>query len=225
MSAEIGSKAKRTSLLVRRSDLTMEEFRTHWAGPHAAIATTMPGIACYTQNRVDRVLWIAPSDDEPYKADGIVELEFESERAMAEAGKSEAVRRLLPEDEPRFMSAITLCQVPTGAQQIRPGHTKVMVAARLADGKDIMDLFGVLAATNPLQVSVDPVFGAAHRDVLAYEREEPHAFATLWFEPERSLASVFGPESEWQLAATQGLKRGTAWLIDPLPIVSGKVTG
>lgn len=221
MSDEIRSKGKRTSLLVRRSDLTVEAFRKHWAGPHAAIATSMPRIARYTQNRVEGVVWIAPGNHEPYKADGIVELEFESEQAMAEAGKSESVRRLLPEDEPRFMSAITLCQVPAGAQQIRPGNTKVMVAARLADGRDIMDLFDVLATAKPLEVSVDPVLGAAHRDVLAYEKEEPHAFATLWFEPERSLAGVFGPISEWQKAASQCLTRGTAWLIDPLPIMNG----
>ena len=220
MSDEARRKGKRTSLLVRRADLSVDEFRTYWAGPHAAIAITMPGIARYTQNCVDKVVW-TNAGGAPYLADGIVELEFKSEQAMAEAGSSPAVRRLLPEDEPRFLSAITLCQVPAGAEQVRSGCVKVILAARLHDGKDVANLDVVLKAAKPLAYSVDPVGDAAHREALAYENEAPHAFATLWFEAERSLTKVFSADSNWQRVAVENLKRATAWLIDPLPIVIG----
>src|SRR4051812_46215206 len=101
--------AKRCCLLRRRRDLSFETFREYWAGPHAAIARTMPGIARYTQNRVAEQLWERHTGSMAFECDGIVELEFRDEKAMAEANASDEARRLLPEDELRFLDAITLC--------------------------------------------------------------------------------------------------------------------
>ncbi len=213
------SAAKRSSLLRRRANLPVEAFRAHWAGPHADIARGVVGIARYTQNRVDATLWTASGGG--FACDGIVELEFRDAQVMAEAGHSEAVQRLFPEDEPRFLDAITLCRVPAGARQTWPGMVKAMLAVRLDDDAAVAGgaLREALQATGRVECSVDPVLGSFHRQQLGHEAEPPHAFATLWFEAAHDLAGVFGPGSGWARAARSCIVRGSVWRCDALPIV------
>ena len=210
---------KRCSLLRRRRSLTHDAFRAHWAGPHADIARLMPGIARYTQNRIADRLWSLPVP--AFDCDGIVELEFRDARAMSEANASDAVQRLLPEDEPRFVDAITLCRVPAGACQTRAGRTKAMLAARLSDSSagSLDALREAVQASGCIECSIDPVQGSFHRQQLSHEAEPPHAFATLWFEPQADLRAAFAEGSGWDRAARACIVRGTVWHIDALPII------
>lgn len=203
---------KRCSLLRRRADMSVDAFRTHWAAPHAAIARSMGGIARYTQNRVDQVLWERNEGEGAFPCDGIVELEFQDGPALAQANASPAVQRLLPEDEPRFMAAITLCNVSAGARQTWPGRTKVMLAATLGGTCSDHDMHAALAASGCLEHSMDRVLAVNHRATLAYETRPPHLFATLWFD-----GPTIAPD--WARAIARLVERGTAWHIDPLPIL------
>ncbi|MDM0085385.1 EthD domain-containing protein [Variovorax sp. J31P179] len=211
-----GEAAKRCSLLRRRRDWTFERFANHWAGPHAAIALTMPGIARYTQNRVSEELWVR---GERFDCDGIVELEFRDEQSMAEAGKGEAVRTLLPEDEERFLDGITLCRVQGGARQMWPGMTKAMLAGCLSKDRDFEALEAALVASGCVQWSIDYVSATFHRQRLAYEDDPPQVFANLWFEDGSNLSAAFSDGSKWGRMAGQVLRRGTVWRTDPLQIV------
>lgn len=215
------SSCKRSSLLQRRADLSSESFRDHWAGPHAAIARTMPGIARYTQNRTSERIWMA-APDRTFDSDGIVELEFRNERAMMEANAGDAVQKLLPEDELCFLDGITLCRVPGGARQIWPGMMKVMVAACLEDPADSTAerLHEMLATTGCIASSIDTVCGSSHRSRLRYESDPPHFFATLWFAAQDDPRARFGDGSPWVRAARTRVRRGAAWLCDPLAVVS-----
>ncbi len=212
---------KRCSLLKRRQDLSVQSFRDHWAGPHAVIARAMPGISRYTQNRILECLWTRQPSFETSSCDGIVELEFRDEPSLLEANESDAVRRLLPEDEPRFLSGITLCRVPVGARQTWQGMSKVMLVARLTDpnGSPVEKMEALLLASGCVESSVDVVADAFHRSHLAYESDPPEIFATLWFDPRSDLQKAFGEHSAWHKAAAKCLIRGAAWLCDPLAIV------
>lgn len=218
MSGFIG---KRTSLLQRRRDRSVEAFREHWAGPHAAIACTMPGIAGYTQNRLSERLWPPADSALGYDADGIVELEFRNEQLLAEANASEAVRALLPEDEPRFLEGITLCRVPVGARQVWPSMTKVMLAACLVGGasRALDALEQAITLTNAIEASIEPVSATFHRVHLRHEAVPPDVFATLWFPHAVDLRPVFAAGSSWAAAAARCIERGALWRGDPLVIV------
>lgn len=179
----------------------------------------MPGVSRYTQNRVLERLWA--SEPEAYDCDGLVELEFRDEQALREANASETVRKLLPEDEPRFVEAITLCRVPAGARQTWPGRSKVMLAARLRDDAEngserLQDL---LASSGCLASSIDMVADVFHRPGLLHESEPPQVFATLWFDPRDDLREIFVERSPWSMSAASRLERGAAWLCDPLVVV------
>lgn len=222
MSADYPSgPVKRTSLLQRRAGLPVEAFRAHWAGPHAAIACTMPGIARYTQNRVEERLCAWHGQGPAYEADGIVELEFRDGQSAREANETEAVRRLLPEDECRFMSAITLCRVPGGARQTSPGRVKLMLAARMVAGPQagLGALEEAIRQSGCIDFSVDPVQDTFHRDRLRYEEDPPHAFASLWFEPQVDLAALTGPNRGWMRTTSACIARGSLWRCDPLKVV------
>lgn len=216
-----GFAGKRASLLQKRHDLALQAFREHWAGPHAAIACTMPGITRYTQNRAIERLWQTAYPARGYDCDGIVELEFRDERAVGAANASETVRMRLPADEPNFLDGITLCRVPSGARQSWPGRAKVMVAARLADESAVaLDVFEqALARTGCEECSIEPVTESFHRPALRHETEPPHVFATLWFPSSPNLRSAFADNSAWGGAANGCVVRGAAWLCDALPIV------
>lgn len=220
-SEDLSRWAKRTSLLQRRPGLSVDAFRAHWAGPHAAIACTMPGIARYTQNRVDQRLLAWSAQGPAYESDGIVELEFHDEAWARASTRSETALRLLPEDELRFMGAITLCRVACGARQTWPGHVKVMLAARLAGepAAALKTLASVLHQSGCKDSSVEAVRDTFHRDTLRYEQEPPHVFATLWFDPAADLAEVVDSRSEWMRAARACIGRGSLWRCDPLKIV------
>lgn len=155
-----------------------------------------------------------------YDGDGIVELEFLSEKAMADASSSEAVQRLLPEDELQFLRSITLAKVPAGARQIWPGMVKVMMATRLVNEADwsVERLVDVLNMTGCVACSVDPVIETMHRSGLLYETLPPHFYATLWFDSSLELDKAFGKKS--RLAAfAESFERGAAWLCNPLAII------
>ncbi|CAG9274260.1 hypothetical protein C7402_102561 [Paraburkholderia unamae] len=179
----------------------------------------MPGIAAYTQNRVDARLWSYPSEA-AYECDGIVELEFEHEAAMAAAGETAVVREWLPADELKFLDGITLCRVEDGARQIRPGLLKVMIAAKLLDESEsaIRRLQESLGLAGCVEWSTERVETTAHRESLGFEGDPPSVFASLWFAGEGDASRAFA-SGNWLKALESAVRRATAWQMDPLKIV------
>ena len=91
------------TLLTKREDLTLEEFRRHWREVHAPIARRLPGLRAYTQHHV---VDTGARDDfpaPPATVDGIVELVFDSVEEM-DAALAGPVGRELVDDARNFMS-------------------------------------------------------------------------------------------------------------------------
>jgi uncharacterized protein (TIGR02118 family) len=75
---------KHVALLVRRDDLTYEEFVDHWQHTHTPIAREIEGVVRYQQ--------VYPSNPDTAEFDGIAELSFEDLDALHDALGSEGSR-------------------------------------------------------------------------------------------------------------------------------------
>lgn len=118
---------KRMTLLQRHEGMTFADFDAYWAGPHAEIARGFPRLARYNQNSVRRTALGGQ-----HALDGIVELWFDNVDAMAETLGSPVAKRL-PEDEPNFLSGITILSVREEILRDDDGATKLMVVIDFPD--------------------------------------------------------------------------------------------
>src|SRR5438067_971883 len=84
---------KVTALLIRRPDLTHEEFMLHWVEVHAPLIHALPGIRRYVQSHIlgERA---APVPTTGVTLDGIAELWFDDRAAMDRANASPEAKRL-----------------------------------------------------------------------------------------------------------------------------------
>ena len=132
---------KRMTLLQRRDAMPFADFDAHWSGAHADIVRQLPRVARYNQNPVRRLL----GDDE-HKVDGIVELWFEDPTAMQAAFAVPAAARL-PEDEPNFLSGITILSVREEVLTDGAATEKIMAIVDVAeaDGSKLKALTTALA--------------------------------------------------------------------------------
>lgn len=210
--------AKRTSLLRRQSNMSTTEFSVHWDGPHADITKLIPGVMQCTQNRIVADIW-STADVGTYRCDGIVELEFIDAKSRIDAGSSNAISHMLPQDEFNFLDANTLCLVDGGAPQIRHGWIKVMLAGCFHQGNDVRDLELLISSSNVEHFSVEKVFEVFCRPALAVESEPPHVFSSIWFAEDAHLNSFFRSGSCWDQQARVIFKSCTAWRVVPLAII------
>ncbi|MBX5132393.1 EthD family reductase [Rhizobium lentis] len=87
--------AKRIGYLVRRDDLSLDQFHSHWLGTHAELCKKLPGLVRYATNLIDREKY----PDAGW--DGFSELWFDSVEAHDAAFASQEGRTLLA-DAPNF---------------------------------------------------------------------------------------------------------------------------
>lgn len=92
-------KAKRVGFLIRRDDLTLEQFAAHWQGVHAVLCQRLPGLRRYATNVIDRTA----NPDCPY--DGFSELWFDDVAAHDAAFASPEGVELLA-DIPNFVKEL-----------------------------------------------------------------------------------------------------------------------
>ncbi len=211
---------KRMTLLAKREGLSTSDFRSYWAGPHAALALGMEGISKYTQNRVDKVLWSA-HDRPSFCIDGIVELCFRDEQAMRDAQASKVGRRHIPADELNFLKGWTLCIVDTEGGDISASDRPVKVIVPFLLGAASRGDF-VLALTQHtskanLALTLNWTVSTARRDRLWSEPLPPDGFAVLRFESVASAHDAFDEGEICTLFATH-LADATACLVDVLSV-------
>jgi hypothetical protein len=209
---------KRMTLLAKRQDMSTSDFRGYWAGPHAKLALGMDGIAKYVHNRVDKTLWF--SGDRPmFSVDGIVELYFSSDEAMARAQASAVGRRHIPADEPHFLSGWTLCVVDTEGGEPDSHGAKVIVpflAGRFEGrGRWVDDLSGAAAGVNA-QIAFNWTAASARREALWAEPTPPDGFAVFWFQSVPAAHEAFDQDGAMRLALAKAA--GVAYLVDELKI-------
>lgn len=198
---------KRVTLLRRREDLSVAEFRDHWANPHAAIARGFQGLRRYDQNRVDRCLW--RTEGAGFEVDGLVELWFESEEAVASNATSGTTRALI-EDEPRFLSGLTALAVgPAPLPDRDPAGRKVMILARAEDA----DRLARRLAERADDATIETATPAFTREALWSEPAPPNLIVTLW--QDGSAGAEAGLPGFFRDAGTPA----AAYAVDPLRIV------
>jgi uncharacterized protein (TIGR02118 family) len=91
------------TVLTKRDDLTIEQFREYWTQVHAPMASALPGLVEYIQHHVVESFSRASFPAPDQTIDGITELVFESREAM-HAALSSALGERLAEDARNFMS-------------------------------------------------------------------------------------------------------------------------
>jgi uncharacterized protein (TIGR02118 family) len=217
MNERHSAETKRVALLQRQGEMTVDAFFSYWAGPHAALASALPGLTRYTQNRMVRRLWSTSTDEPGFSFDGIAELEFD--RTAATSILSETAQQALLEDETKFIGAITLCRVSPGSRHAWNHRQKIWMACGLSPNQSAMETF-VLAIqrTGCTDFSVEQVESTFHRDTLGFESSPPAVLATLWFDPAMCVADQFN-SSHWRDVAASCVTRGAAWLVDVIQIV------
>lgn len=77
---------KVVNLLVRKDDMTHEEFETYWLEEHAPMAESLPGVRQYSTS--------VPANPEKAAYDGIAELYLEAGVSVGEVFGSDAGERI-----------------------------------------------------------------------------------------------------------------------------------
>jgi uncharacterized protein (TIGR02118 family) len=95
----IKTHTKRLGLVMKREDMTHDQFTKHWLTVHAALCAKLPGLLRYSVNLVDKSRF----PHWPY--DGFSELWFADEKALWAAFESPEGKTLLA-DLPNFAGKI-----------------------------------------------------------------------------------------------------------------------
>jgi uncharacterized protein (TIGR02118 family) len=86
---------RRVALVRRKPGMTVEEFWTHYTGPHAAIVRQMPGLRRLALSR--------PVGPQTSECDAVGELWFDSREALEQAFADPTIAALLAADRPLFL--------------------------------------------------------------------------------------------------------------------------
>src|SRR6266446_2153509 len=100
---------KLTFLLIRRTELSHEEFMRHWVEVHAPLVHAVPGVRRYVQSHILEEL-TPPIPTTGVPLDGVAELWFDDRAAMERALASPEFQRL-PEDGALFIGRISIFAV------------------------------------------------------------------------------------------------------------------
>ena len=85
---------KLVSLLTRRPELTHEQFVRHWRDIHGPRALAVPGVRRYVQSHIRSTRTRADIPETALEIDGIAELWYDDEAALAASAASPEARAL-----------------------------------------------------------------------------------------------------------------------------------
>lgn len=85
---------KTVGLLTRKEGWTHERFMKHWVVTHAPLAHAVPGLRRYVQNHIVGERTRADIPATAVEIDGIAELWFDDEAALARAAQSPEMKAL-----------------------------------------------------------------------------------------------------------------------------------
>ncbi|SCB47437.1 EthD domain-containing protein [Rhizobium multihospitium] len=212
---------KRMTLLAKREDLSIEAFRTHWAGNHAQLALSLPGVCKYSQNRIDEELLTIPQGG-AFNAQGIVELYFTDAETMKTAQASDTGNVMIPDDELLFLKGWSLNIVEVDGPNDGVG-AKVMIplAARetLTTEQVVDALTDAARAAGATAISLNHVTTSHARPRLWSEPVAPTMIFVAWFESSNHARGAFNPGSSLHDAVRGVSRLASVYLCDPLTIL------
>ncbi|MBB3386213.1 MULTISPECIES: EthD domain-containing protein [unclassified Rhizobium] len=211
---------KRMTLLSKRKDMSIGEFQDHWAGGHAQLALSLPGVCKYTQNRCQEVLLTYPEAG-AFSADGIVELFFVDAKTMKAAQASDTGASKIPDDELLFLKGWSLNIVETSDPHDHAG-LKIMVPIALSGKIAANAAKGTLrdAAISSFasQVALNTVTSSHSRPRLWSEPVTPDVIMVVWFGSQEQARAAFARGSDLHCAITSLARQASAYICDPLAI-------
>lgn len=171
---------KRMSVLVRREGDTRAQFSQGWLS-HGRFIADLPGLRGYVQNHVEEDFALPGA---PFlRADGFVELRFDSPEAMALAFAGPAARAMAM-DEPHFLghgSGYAL-RADTGLDDAQSGNKLILAT----DDGDPAPLEAIIADLSMLRVIRDEVAALIPKPGMA----PPQAVSNFWHMHGADAASV-----------------------------------
>ncbi len=81
-------------LLTRRPEITHEEFVRHWFDIHGPLAHAVPGVRRYVQSHIIGTRTRPDIPETDVEVDGIAELWYDDQEAMARASATPEMKRL-----------------------------------------------------------------------------------------------------------------------------------
>jgi uncharacterized protein (TIGR02118 family) len=85
---------KVVGLLTRRPELTHEQFVKHWLEIHGPLALAVPGVRRYVQSHIIGTRTRPDVPETQVDVDGIAELWYDDEAALAQAAATPEMKRL-----------------------------------------------------------------------------------------------------------------------------------
>ena len=85
---------KVVGLLTRRSGISHEEFVRHWLEVHGPLAHAVPGVRRYVQSHIVGTRTRPDIPETDVEVDGIAELWYDDEAALARAAATPEMKRL-----------------------------------------------------------------------------------------------------------------------------------
>lgn len=212
---------KRMTLLAKREDFDTEAFRAHWAGNHAQLALSLPGVCKYSQNRIDEELLAIPRSG-GFNAQGIVELFFTDAETMKVAQASDTGSVKIPDDELLFLKGWSLNLVETRGPHDGAG-AKVMIPFVIGDDQDLETVAQAFEfearESGATEVSFNRVTGSHSRPRLWSEPVAPEMIFVCWFETSENARKAFSPGSSLHDVIGRCSKLASVYLCDPLKIM------
>ena len=90
---------KRMTLIVRRADMSKEDFHRHWREVHGPLVARMPGVLKYVQHHFDGEIPAYVKEAPELVVDGIAEIWFDTlENATLAMDTADAAQRAAMED-------------------------------------------------------------------------------------------------------------------------------
>jgi uncharacterized protein (TIGR02118 family) len=93
-------------LLTRKPELTHEQFVKHWLDIHGPLAHAVPGVRRYVQSHIIGTRTRPDIPETDVDVDGIAELWYDDEAAMAHAAAATSEMKRLTDDGALFIGRI-----------------------------------------------------------------------------------------------------------------------
>jgi uncharacterized protein (TIGR02118 family) len=192
------------SLMRRRQDISLADFRSHWLDPHGPLTAMLPGTRRYVQNHVmDSAGTNRLARD--LRIDGFAQLAFISPEARVTAHSS-AELKACDQDSPQFIGAVSRVITESLGEEVRTEADRlvkqiVLTVSGAAAGDDlaILDqLEGAHGIVHHRIIQQAP----APNSVVPFIGIEIGSFAELWVAPEALPRNAARLEREAPLLAT-----------------------
>jgi uncharacterized protein (TIGR02118 family) len=192
------------SLIRRRQDISLADFRSHWLDPHGPLTAKLPGTRRYVQNHVvDSAGTNELARD--LRIDGFAQLAFNSPDARL-AAHSSAELKACDQDSPQFIGAVSRViteglgeEVRTEADRLVKQIVLTVSGAGAGDQLTILDqLDGLRGIVRHRILQQAP----APNSVVPFIGIEIDSFVELWVTPGALPRNTARLEGEAPLLAT-----------------------